>query len=197
MRKCYERIMLMTPQPPDASPFKFDIEAFEILDRAGVFGDRKVELIDGVIEVMNAEYRRHNHVKNELNFRLRVALERIGSAFSAFGEMSLALPSHNLPQPDVAVAIGGLDDRYYEIGDVAMVIEVADTTVRRDLGAKRAMYAAQGVPEYWVVAVPNAEVHQFWSPSPEGFAESRVVPLAGEIRSMTMPDLAIDGRGIL
>lgn len=189
--------MRMTLQPPDASPFRFDIEAFGILDRAGVFEDRKVELVDGVIEVMNAEFRRHNRVKNEVNYRLRAALERLGSAFSAFTEMSLALPSHNLPQPDVAVAIGGSDDRYYELGDVAIVIEVADTTIARDLGAKRTMYSAQGVPEYWVVALPSAEVHQFWSPSDAGFGDHRVVPLAGEIRSATMPELAIDGRGIL
>lgn len=189
--------MLMTPQAPDAHPFKFDIGAFEILDRAGVFDDRKVELIEGVIEVMNAEFRRHNYVKNELNYRLRVALERLGSRFSAFNEMSLALPSHNLPQPDVAVAIGGVDERYYEIGDVAIIVEVADTTVSRDLGRKRAMYAAQYVPEYWVVALPKAEVHQFWAPVDGVFGASRILPLDSEIRSATMPELAIDGRGLV
>lgn len=187
----------MTPQAPDAHPFLFDIETFEILDRAGVFDDRKVELIEGVIEVMNAEFRRHNYVKNELTRRFWRALEALGSKFSAFGESSLAFPSRNLPQPDLIIATGGLEERYYEIGDIALLIEVSDTTVRRDLGVKRTLYARQGVPEYWVVALPTAEVHQFWSPNADGFVESRVVPLSGELRSTTMPELAIDGRGIL
>ena len=39
--------MLMTPQAPDAHPFKFDIGAFEILDRA--FGASRILPIDGEI----------------------------------------------------------------------------------------------------------------------------------------------------
>ncbi len=177
---------------------KLRIEDFELLDRAGVFDEyRKVELIDGVIEVMNAEFRKHNRAKNELTYRLRRDLEDLGSAFEAFSESSLALPSENLPQPDVIVALGGADERYYEVRDLAIVIEVADTTVARDLGAKCAMYAAEGVPEYWVVAVPTGEVHQFWAPARDGFGERRTVALAGPLESATMPGLAIDGTGIL
>ena len=190
--------MLMMPQITEPQPLRLNIAAYEALDRAGVFENyKKVELIEGVIEVVNAEFRRHNYVKNELMFRLRQALETLGADLMAFTEASLALPTDNLPQPDVIVATGGLEDRYYEVGDVAIVIEVADTTIARDLGKKAAMYAAQGVPEYWVLALPTAELHQFWSPSPDGFGDRRTVPLAGDLRSATMPDLAIDGRGVL
>jgi Uma2 family endonuclease len=190
----------MNMQLPFTEPhrLKLRIEDFELLDRAGAFDEYgKVELIDGVIEVMNGEFRRHTYAKNELTFRLRLALEALGSERKAFCEASLALPSHNLSQPDVIVALGGVDERYYELRDVAIVIEVADSSAARDLGAKFTMYAAQGVPEYWVVALPTGELHQFWAPSDDGFAERRVVPLAGELRSATMLELAIDGRGIL
>jgi hypothetical protein len=58
------------------------------------------------------------------------------------------------------------------------------------------MYARKHIPEYWVIGLPTGEVHQFWDPDDTGFAEHRVVPLTGELRSATMRDLAIDGRGI-
>jgi hypothetical protein len=37
----------------------------------------------------------------------------------------------------------------------------------------------------------------FWSPADGDYREQRTVPLAGELRSATLPDLAIDGSGIL
>ncbi|WP_277754282.1 Uma2 family endonuclease [Sphingomonas glacialis] len=121
----------------------------------------------------------------------------LGSPYKAFCEASLALSEHSLLQPDVIVAIGGTDSRYYEIDDLAIVIEVADSTAARDLGLKCAMYAAQAVSEYWVVALPTGEVHQFWEPGVDGFAARRTVPFEGELTSATMPELTIDGRGIL
>ena len=190
--------MNMPPSMTEPHRLKLRIEDFTILDRAGVFDAYgKVELIDGVIEVMNAEFRRHNHIKNDLTYRLRSALAALGSPYKAFCEASLALSEHSLLQPDVIVAIGGTDSRYYEVDDLAIVIEVADSTAARDLGVKCAMYAAQGVPEYWVVALPTAEVHQFWEPGVDGFAARRTVQLEGEVTSATMPDLTIDGQGIL
>lgn len=190
--------MNMPPSLTEPHRLKLRIEDFTLLDHAGVFDAYgKVELIDGVIEVMNAEFRRHNRIKNYLTRRLQRALEDIGSRYEAFSESSLALPSHDLPQPDVIVARGGSDDRYYEVGDLAIVVEVADSTVARDLGVKCALYSAHGVPEYWVVAVASGEVHQFWDPGVDGFAARRMVPLEGELTSATMPELAIDGRGIL
>lgn len=179
-------------------PLKLRIEDFELLNRAGVFDAyHKAELIEGVIEVMNGEFRRHSRVKSQLTFRLQLALEAIGSDFAAFSEATLALSPHNLPEPDVIVAIGGLDDRYYERRDIAIVIEVADSSITRDLGAKCAMYAHETVPEYWVVALQTGEIHQFWKPRDGRFGDHRVVPLAGEVCSATLPELTIDGRGIL
>lgn len=190
--------MNMVAPLTEPHPLKLRIEDFEILDRAGVFDTyHKAELIEGVIEVMNGEFRRHSRVKNELTYRLRRALEALGSELEAFCEVTLALSPHNLPEPDVIVAMGGTDERYYELRDIAIVIEVADTSVDRDLGAKCAMYGRKRVPEYWVVALPTGEVHQFSAPCDTGFAEHRIVAFSGEISSATMPDLTIDGRDIL
>lgn len=190
--------MFMTPQTTEPRPLKLRITDFEVLDRAGVFKDyMKAELIDGVIEVMNAEFRRHNFIKNELSYRLRRAFEALGSDFSAYNEASLALPSHSLPQADVVVAKGGHDDRYYEPADIAIVIEVADSTAKRDLTIKRALYAAGGIAEYWVIDVSRGLVHQFWKIENGIYDDTRSISLNGEIRSATIPELSIDGRGIL
>lgn len=190
--------MNMPPSMTEPHRLKLRIEDFEVLDRAGVFdGHNKVELIDGGLVAMNAEFHPHTAMKNALMFRLRLALLALDSPYTAMVEPTLALPPHNLPQPDVMVTNAPLARAYFPLDRTAIVIEVADTTLADDLGVKCAMYAAQGVPEYWVVALATGEVHQFWGPGPDGFVEWRTVPLEGELTSATMPELTIDGRGIL
>ena len=190
--------MEMIPLPDSLQPFPLRIEDYELLDRAGVFQDRRVELIEGVIVAVNAEYNPHMFVKNELMYRLRLALRALGSSYDAFVEPTLALPPHSLPEPDVVVAdLFPHEDDYVRVDHVAIVIEVGASSLKGDLGTKRQMYAAQAVPEYWVVDVKKRRVHQFWTPRDGAFQDERVVPLAGKLRSLTMPELAIDGTGIL
>ena len=188
----------MSPLPDSLQPFPLRIEDYELLDRAGVFEGRRVELIEGVIVAVNAEHRPHTRVKNELMFRFRLALRALGSDLEAFVEPTLALPPRNMPEPDVVVAhMPTIENDYFRLPHMVLVIEVGASTLRSDLGTKCRMYAAQAVPEYWVVDVYGREVHQFWSPSDGAYLERQTVPLAGELRALTMPELAIDGTGIL
>lgn len=178
-------------------PFKLRIEDYELLDREGVFEGRRTELIEGVVVAVNAEMIPHTRLKTELLFRLKVALDALRSPFTAFVEPSLSLPPHDMPMPDVLVARSDADGKYFGLQHAAFVVEVGATTFRTDLKVKLPMYAARGVPECWIVDVKRRQVHQFWSPTEGAYAESRIVPLAGELRSATVPDLAIDGSGIL
>jgi Uma2 family endonuclease len=42
-----------------------------------------------------------------------------------------------------------------------LVIEISNTTLEDDLGAKRLLYEEMGVAEYWVVDVQNSQVYAF------------------------------------
>jgi Uma2 family endonuclease len=181
----------------DLQPFKLRIEDYELLDRAGAFDGRRTELIEGVIVAVNSEMLPHTRIKNELMFRLRLALRDRSDPYDAYVEGSLAFAPHNMPQPDVLVARIDAKGAYFNQHDVVLVIEVGATSLRGDLGIKRTLYADQGVPEYWVVDVDGRQVHQFWTPVDGSYADSRIVPLAGALQSATLSDLTIDGRGIL
>ena len=55
------------------------------------------------------------------------------------------------PEPDVMVVRGETrqyKDRHPGPEDVFLVVEVADTTIERDRGVKRRMYARSGIPVY-------------------------------------------------
>lgn len=183
--------------PEDLRPFKLRIEDYELLDGAGAFATQRVELLEGVVVAVNSEHMPHGRLKSEIMFRLRLALRAIGSDLDAYADVSMALPPHNMPEPDVLVARSDAAGDYWTGPDAAIVIEVAASTLRSDLGVKKHLYAEHGIPEYWVADIERRQVHQFWGPGDGDYLHARVMPLAGDIRSATVPDLIVNGAGIL
>jgi Uma2 family endonuclease len=181
----------------DPLPFKLRIEDYELLDRAGAFHGQRVELIEGVLIAMSPQRRPHSYLKNELTFRFRLALAAKGSDLSAQSEPTVQISATSAPEPDIALTTAPKGEGYVPIASVAMVVEIADTSMRFDMAEKRDIYAEASVPEYWVIDVGRTEVHRFHGPADGAYRQEPPVPLAGELRSLTIPDLAIDGTGIL
>jgi Uma2 family endonuclease len=68
-------------------------------------------------------------------------------------QVSLRLGSGLEPQPDVMVLPGTSDD-YTDAplaSNVVLLVEISDSTLRYDRGTKARMYAAEGIPDYWLV----------------------------------------------
>jgi Uma2 family endonuclease len=74
------------------------------------------------------------------------------------------------PEPDVAVVRGNRRDyleRHPGPDEVALVIEVADTTLRRDRGLKKRIYARAGIPVYLIINLPESQIEVYTSPTGE------------------------------
>jgi Uma2 family endonuclease len=57
-----------------------------------------------------------------------------------------------------------------------LAVEIADTTLRNDLGRKLRAYAAAGVPHYWVADLKGRRLHVMAEPAEAGYARSEVMP---------------------
>lgn len=83
------------------------------------------------------------------------------------GAIRLANPMSE-PEPDIVV----LREAFEEIvgkakpEDVLLVVEVSDSTLADDLGAKSVLYARAALNDYWIVDVIGRRVHVFRSPDP-------------------------------
>ncbi len=90
------------------------------------------------------------------------------------GRLPLTFGPYSEPEPDVAVVRGAPRD-YVEAHPSAalLVVEVADTTLDFDRGRKAGLYARAGIPEYWIVNLPDRvlEVHTDPGPLPDRPAE--------------------------
>lgn len=180
-------------------PVKLTVEQFMLLDESGAFdGYAKTELIEGAIYGMNSQYAAHAVAKTELARRLGNALADMGNPLRAVVEGTVAMPPDSAPEPDIALADIAPGQRIYiPLDKVALVVEIADSSVLFDMREKAQMYAKHGVPEYWVVEVPASQLHQLWSPSELGYRESRSIALGDRIESVTVPGLSVESDGLI
>jgi Uma2 family endonuclease len=55
-------------------------------------------------------------------------------------------------------------DRHPGPQDLALVVEVADTTLQRDRELKKRLYASAGIPVYWLVNLPERQIEVYTEP---------------------------------
>lgn len=178
--------------------YKLRLADVEVLQRAGVFDNGpRVELIEGVLIAVSPQGRLHVFVKNELTFRFRLALAALGSPLTALCESTVEVSDESAPEPDLVLTDAPKGSGYLPVNSLALAVEVSDTSLRMDLGRKRSLYAAAGVPEYWVIDVNKGQVHRFANPADGAYRAEPPISLAGDLQSLTMPDLRIDGASIL
>lgn len=127
-------------------------------------------------------------------------LKRLGAALPSGWYVDSQEPITTLdsePEPDVIVIRGDSDDfaeRHPNPGEVALVVEISDTTLRRDRTIKKRAYARAGIPVYWIVNVIDRRVEVYSDPS--GPADRPDYRQRSEHADREMLVLLIDGRPV-
>jgi Uma2 family endonuclease len=127
-------------------PHHWTIEEYHQAIDAGVFGDRRVALLDGEIVEMPPPSAPH---VGAVAYLAEVFLSRLGWQ-RASSQTPIILPSDGGPEPDLSVREIGAPLKP-PIAQVELVIEVSQATRQRDLGSKLADYLRDGAREVWVI----------------------------------------------
>ncbi len=117
---------------------------------AGVFGENHVELSGGIPFIVSEN---PPHVLASLNIHLGLLALAAQPRWVVNKEHRLALGKWR-PLTDVIVLRGPkatYGTRLARSGDVALLVEVSDTTYAKDSGPKLRRYATFRIPIYWIV----------------------------------------------
>lgn len=159
------------------------------LGEDGFLSDGKYELVLGEIWKKMGQGRLHTFV---VTF-VFIALSAIFDPRRIQTQTSLPVGDAD-PEPDIALLAETLD-KYLEVEPTAsntlLVVEASDSTLRSDLTRKVRQYGGVGIPEYWVVDIPNRLLHVFRSPTETGYAEETVLTIDDEVRPLAAPDSAV------
>lgn len=171
---------------------KLTVEEFLILDEAGVFDSKHMELIDGEIFGVSPTYRPHARVLAAMMHELVVAVRKADLGLIAFSPVSTRLDDHNLLEPDLTVAVDDGGDGFLARESIRIALEVSSSTLRYDLVKKAELYARFAVPEYWVVDVNERRVIRMFDPIEGAYAERSEFAFGTPVPSATIPGLVVD-----
>jgi Uma2 family endonuclease len=169
--------------PPDATKRLFTTDEFRRMAEAGIFGENdRVELIGGEIIALTPIGPRHANCVRRL---IALLAARVGTSAIVDAQNPVVLDDYSEPQPDV-VLLKPQSDFYKHSHpgprDVLLVIEVADSSADYDRAIKVPQYARAGIPEVWVVDLPQQVVEVYRQPCGHQYGEHVAVGPADRLR---------------
>ncbi len=162
---------------------------YDRLVDAGTFAGERLELLFGNLVAMSPQGVAHVFAVRQLFLLFSRAL--LGRA-EVFCQMPLALSEDSEPEPDLFIAQLSSDGYASALPSQALlVIEVADTSLVRDVRLKAALYASCGVPEYWVFDLAAKRVLVHRGPAADGYGSTEVVAEGETLRARHFADIAV------
>jgi Uma2 family endonuclease len=140
---------------------------YDRLVELGIFVGERLELLDGRLVVSEPQGSSHAAIVMHIGETLARVF---GPGWHVRLQAPLALDDNSEPEPDVAIVRGvALDYVTAHPSTAALVVEVADSSLRLDRRFKAALYARAGLPEYWIANLADRvlEVHRDPEASPE------------------------------
>ena len=109
------------------------------------------------------------------------------------------LDLHSEPQPDIAL-LRSRPDFYRSAhptpADVLLIVEVADISLAYNTQIKLPLYARHGIPEVWLVDLPNRRFLVHCTPTQMRFQDVQTLTDLSAVTSLLLPGVSIDLSGV-
>lgn len=176
---------------------KWSLEDYHRMISVGLLVGRHVELLNGEIINMAPEGPEHAQLSTDAADYLRELLSQQALVRDA---KPITLPeSSSEPEPDLAV----VEPRRVEYRtrhpypeNIFWLIEYANSSLSKDLDAKRKTYAAAAIKEYWIVDLKHRQVKIFREPV-DGDYRCELTLTDGEISPLAFPEITVSVQRLL
>lgn len=180
----------LTTQAAEGLPRRrWSVAEIEEATRLGLFDeDERFELIGGEIVPMNPKGIQHELLKVALNLYF-ASIHPSDIIFAP--ETTFRLNEDSFVEPDFIFfrksdGLAALNPR-----TALLAVEIADTSLRWDLGRKALIYANFGIPELWVIDAISRTIHVHREPGLEGYRAIRQHREAERVESVSVPGVAL------
>jgi Uma2 family endonuclease len=147
---------------------RISVEMYERMIRAGIIGeDDPIELLDGWMIQKTTKNPPHSAASIAV---IHVLTRAVPQGWCVAPEQPIRLAT-SMPEPDTMVVRGGAHsyvERLPHAEDVALVVEISDTSLQHDQGLKKSIYAQAGIPCYWLVNLIDRRIEEYTEPAASG-----------------------------
>ncbi len=144
---------------------RFSVARYQRMIECGILTpDDKVELLENYVVLKLPRNPLHDSTIQRM---LRPLLRPLPTGWDLRIQSAVAL-ADSQPEPDFAFVRGSADDyenRHPGPADVAVVIEMADSSLLRDQRDKTRIYARGGLPCYWIINLVDRRIEVCTQPS--------------------------------
>lgn len=184
-------------QAPQPEPLFTAERYFALVDEGVLQPDDRVELLEGVIVAMPPQSPPHAGHTALIARRLGAL---VGDRAAVRSQSPLPVGALSVPEPDVAVVPGSESDYLTRHPTTALlVVEVAVSSLPQDRLTKAAIYAAAGVPEYWIVNLRDRALEILREPDRRLrlYAHRRTATADETVALTALPDVRVPVASIL
>jgi Uma2 family endonuclease len=179
----------------DPSPMPLTIAMVRALDEAGLFPDdgSRHELIDGVVVMTPPPGSGHSHSSGRATKTILLALIKahLQDQYYIVPDGGFQIDEVTLLGPDLMVLRDRGEPYDPSAQDVLLLIEIAQSSLPRDLGDKAHRYAQAGVSDYWVLDVKAKSVIVHRAPREGGYTSVQAFETGQTVESLLKPALAV------
>lgn len=147
--------------------YRMSVEQYHAMIETGILmsGD-PIELLEGLLVQKGSKSPAHCFAVQKL-YEL---FTHLLSADWFVNNQEPITTSDSEPEPDVAVIRGERryfleQNRHPGPEETALIIEVAESSLARDRGPKRRIYARAGIPQYWIVNFVDRRIEVYTNPT--------------------------------
>lgn len=181
--------MMNVQTQPQPRRLRFTVDEYYKMIELGLLKDyEKAEIIEGELIQKMTVGNRHAFIVDTLN---RFFVKNVSDDVLVRIQNPVRLTDFNEPEPDIALAdLTKYDGRRHpQPGEILLVVEVSDSTLKYDRDTKLPLYAEAEIPEVWIVNLPNniIEIHQ--KPSVGIYQLTKIFKKGEQIESEILPDL--------
>lgn len=168
----------------------FSLPHYEHMVAVGAFSgqfEKHVELLRGEIVTMSPIGPPHCLVVTRLaRWSYAVAPQH---QFEVFTQGSIRIPiSDSEPEPDLTWVIqGDYSQRHPEPLEVALLVEVAESSLDTDRVIKLGIYAEAGIVDYWIVNLIDRQIEVYRNPAGRDYQEKQVYRGDAPISPLALP----------
>jgi Uma2 family endonuclease len=183
--------LTFTPEPMALK--RWTVEDYHRMGELGmIHADERTELIAGQVLFMAAKGTPHVLALRLLSIALDALLAH--QPFFVSTQDPIQLDDFSEPEPDCAILRGTvLDyaDRHPCPSDIALVVEVADSTLKYDTEVKDKLYAQSGVADYWVLDLKKRQLHVFRNPTPTSYTSHLILTEPNQVTPLAFPNITL------
>jgi len=171
-----ERLSVVQPEDIPTEPiYRLSVAQYHAMLEAGILlsGD-PIELLEGWLVLKMGKKPPHSVATTLIR---DILLKLLPEGWFLILQEPITIAPRHEPEPDMTIVRGSVrtyTNHHPFPKDIGLVLEVSDSTLKRDRGVKQRIYARADIPFYWLLNLVDGQLEVYSEPKDEAYQQTTI-----------------------